>query len=251
MLLEQTTTSHLSEALDRTAYEALAKARLLAPPVDAFELARAYGLRVAVDERLAGRARYAVLSTPQRRKVIPTIWLRPDPRPERLHWAVAHELGEHLASRVLEQVGKSVESLKPAMREQLANAMASRLLLPKDLFLLEAQRYQWNLLALKRIFATASHELVARRMLDFELPIIVTVFDNGQATWRRSNVARRAPPLIPTERECWEEAQATGRPCHRSGEHFEVDVWPIHEPDWKREIMRTEVHLDSDFEPSG
>jgi hypothetical protein len=83
-------------------------------------------------------------------------------------------------------------------------------------------------------------------MLDIPSPIVVTLFDHGQITWRRTN--RRFSPgnLLPTEVEAWQDCHELGVPVER--EHLDslagplrIQCWPIHEPDWKREIMRVEI----------
>ena len=63
----------------------------------------------------------------------------------------------------------------------------------------------------KQRYATASHELIARRMLDFEPWIVITIFDNGRLTFRRSN--RFRPPARIHDRRA---ANAGGKSPHRA-----------------------------------
>jgi hypothetical protein len=101
------------------------------------------------------------------------------------------------------------------------------------------------LLELKQHFSTASHELIARRMLDCPPPVIVTVVDSGRVTFRGANVAGRAPPLDNAERQCQRQANESGQPASYDAASMSVRAWPIHEPNWRREIIRTELlHAD-------
>lgn len=238
--------------LDEIVLEVLVAAGIGEPPVDAFMIARSLGIVVAADVRQLGRARYVRLSSHAEdpdagfdgpSSPLASILVRPEPRSERRHWAVAHELGEHLAPEIFERLG--VDPCEaPEMRESVANALAGRLLLPTAWFYRAAVACHWNLLALKAAFTTASHELIARRMLDFEPAVIVTICDHAHVTFRRSNVLSQSPPLAPLEWQCWQEVHAHARPADRWCDAFCVDGWPIHEENWKREILRTSVNAE-------
>ena len=82
----------------------------------------------------------------------------------------------------------------PAARETVANQLAARILLPRGEFGCDARACDWNLLELKQRYVTASHELIARRMLDFTPAVIITIFDQGRRTFRRGNLPFRALP---------------------------------------------------------
>jgi hypothetical protein len=168
-----------------------------------------------------------------------SILVRPEPRPERLHWAIAHEIGELWAHCVFARLAVDPREAPPAAREAVANGLASRLLLPREAFARDARQSGWDLLALKARYATASHELVARRMLDFEPLVIMTIFDHGRRTFRRGNLPFRAPPWSETEATAWRTAHAQSRPTVAGDAARRVQAWPVHEPDWKREILRT------------
>ena len=226
-------------ALDAVVEDLLAEAGVVAPPVDAFRLAANCRLAVLVDDDQQGRARFVRLARHGGDCQRGAIFIRSDPRPERRQWAVAHEVGEAVAEHVFRLLGVHPAEAGLAARESVANALASHLLLPTRWFERWARRADWDLLRLKRRFATASHELIARRMLEFEAPAIISVFDQGKVTWRMSNRGHRAPPLSPAETRCWREAHDTGRPRRRECQPLRVVCWPVHEPEWKREILRT------------
>jgi hypothetical protein len=235
------TREELAAGLDAVAMELLAEAGVDAPPVDAFDLARRLGITVAVDDGQRGRARYVRLDARRPARSRPTILLRSDPRGERRHWAIAHEIGEYAAYRVFAQWGVDVREVVPQAREEVANRLAGRLLLPTAWFLADATVGGWNLLALKSQYATASHELIARRMLECPPPVIVTIFDHRAVSFRRSNVPGQVPPPSAAELACWRTIHDAAVPQRIDDGLRTVQGWPVHEPDWKREILRAEV----------
>jgi Zn-dependent peptidase ImmA (M78 family) len=250
-----------SAALDAAVDELLAQIGITSPPVDAVFVAQALGLSVVHSPCQNARAQYVQLAsgalgweqpaTIARRDDPPgSILLRRDPRPERQQWAVAHELGEHLSASLFVKMGIDAAEAALGAREAVANCFASRLLLPAAWLAVDARRCDWDLLQIKRRYGTASHELIARRMLDFESPAIVTVIDHARQTWRRSNAGRRPPPLATWEQQVWQTSHHQATTSEMVRGRFRVRCWPIHEADWKREIIRTEWcdDCDEDFE---
>ncbi len=202
------TAEEISAGLDAAVMEVLREAGVEGPPVDPLAVAEALGIIVASDDRQEGRARYVRLGGRRGRSSRATILLRPDPRSERRHWALAHEIGEHVAHRVFAQLGTDPREAAPNAREAVANQMAGRLLLPTAWFAADGSALGWDLFALKRRYATASHELIARRMLEMPAPAIVSIFDQGRLYFRRSNLPGRVPP--PCFIEEWEGLHAVG-----------------------------------------
>ena len=230
----------LSATLDRVAMEILTEVHVRQPPVDAFHIARALGITVALDDRQPVRARFVRLKSFQGGEPRAAILLRPEPRKERQQWAVAHEVGEHAAWRVFEILAIDPRETSPLAREAVANHLAGRLLLPEPWLTARARPCGWDLLRLKADFPTASHELIARRMLDFAPWVIVSIFDQRRISFRRSNLPGRVPPVSPPEKRCWQTVHAQNRP-HASADGI-IRGWPVHEPPWQREILRTEVN---------
>ena len=186
-------------------------------------------------------ARLARLKVTEGGPLQASIFLKPDPRLERCQWSVAHEIGEHLAADLFDRLSLDPRDAPAQAREWVANHFASRLMLPSDWFFADAAAVAWHLPRLKRRYATASHELIARRMLDGSVSIIITIHDQGQLTWRRGNVCDRVGPPVEAERRCWRHTHETGRASRLRGQCL-IECWPVHEPDWKREILRTEPH---------
>jgi hypothetical protein len=240
-MLAEFTREELAAGLDAVVDELFAESGVEAPPIDAFAIARALGLAVAWDDSQMERARNVRLQS--RRTSLPrgTILLRPDPRSERRQWAVAHEIGEHVAHRAFAAWGVDPRETAPNAREAVANALAGRILLPTSWFMLDARQMQWDLLAIKRRYPSASHELIARRMLECPPPVVITIFDRDRMTFRRGNLRGRTPPLSAAEKAAQQRTHEGGESCRRKSDNCRISAWPVHEADWKREILRTEV----------
>jgi IrrE N-terminal-like domain len=246
-VLSEIPDDEFAAALDACAAEVLWEAGIVEPPVDALAVADGLGLVVARDYSMACRGRYVRLAEHKRDDGggQGTIVVGAAERPEREQWAVAHEIGESIAYRVFERLGLAFDEALPASREVVANRFAGTLLLPRRWFASDGRDFDWDLPALKERYDTASHELIARRMLDMRQPIVITVCDLGRVHWRRSNVSARPPGMLPQERAVWQEAHETGltaweRLDAESGLES-VCCWPVHEEGWKREILRSEV----------
>ena len=197
-MLPEIAAEELVAAVDDVAAELLTECGVDRPPIDAIDVAARLGLAVAWDYRQRSRGRFVRVRGVPGRVERGLILLRPEPREERRQWAVAHEIGEHTAGRVFERLGICPRDAADDAHESVANRLAGALLLPAIWFAAAAEANGWDLLSLKRRFSTASHELLARRTLDFPPPAIVTILDQGDVTFRVSNLPgalRRSRPL--------------------------------------------------------
>jgi hypothetical protein len=239
-MLADLTLEETFAGLDAVVEEILVQCRWVQPPVDAFRIAQALGITVALDDCQSGRARYVRLHHQSPSPPKATILLRSDPRLERRQWAVAHEIGEHAARSAFNRLGVDPCESSPRAREQIANQLAGRLLIPSHWFDEDAAALNWDLLALKERYDTASHELIARRMLECQPAVIITIFDQGRITFRRGNIPGRIPPPSPAEWSCWRLVHEQNRPHAENEGLSSIQGWPVHEADWKREILRYE-----------
>lgn len=243
-MIEDFSRDEVVSAVDREVEELLHAAGLQGPPVDAIALAQRHlGMVVCLDRRQPVRGRA------QRTAGRPQIFLRPEPTEERHQWTVAHEVGEHLKVAMLRRLGVAPEETRAMAGESLANLFAYRLLVPTCWFAEDAPAADWDVVALKRRYRTASHEVVAWRMLDLPEPCIITVVDNDHVSRRRSNAWPARRQLAPPEEECRRRVHESGQAAQVRQNGWAVQGWPVHQADWKREILRSVV--EEVAEPDG
>jgi Zn-dependent peptidase ImmA (M78 family) len=224
----------VTTVVDRTVEELLAAARVEAPPVDAILLAQGHlGMLVCMDRRQPQRGRA------QRVGGRKQIFLRPEPTEERHQWTVAHEIGEHFKASLLQRLGLDPEQTRAMAGESLANLFAQRLLVPTCWFADEAAACAYDVLELKKRYRTASHEVIAWRFLDLPAPCVVTVVDNEHVSRRKSNAWRVTRQLAVPEKECQHYVNYFSRPHVVTAADWTVHGWPVHQADWKREILRS------------
>jgi hypothetical protein len=128
--------------------------------------------------------------------------------------------------------------------ESLANLFAYRLLVPGCWFTTDAPGHDYDVLELKRRYRTASHEVIAWRMLDLPEPSIITILDNDHISRRRSNTWPVRRRLEAPEQECQRYVHYYSRPRVVQEGGWTVHGWPVHQPDWKREILRSVVEAE-------
>jgi Zn-dependent peptidase ImmA (M78 family) len=226
----------VAEIVDRAVEELLDAAAVAGPPVDTIALAQRHlGMIVCLDRRQQQRGRA------QRSAGRKQIFLRPEPTEERHQWTVAHEIGEHLKASLLERLGIAPEQTRPMAGESLANLFAHRLLVPTRWLASAAPDCGYDLLHLKTLFHTASHEVIAWRLLDLPVPCIMTVVDNDQIHRRRSNAWSTRKELKPAEQKCQRYVNQHNQPYQVCENGWTVQGWPIHQAGWKREILRSVI----------
>jgi hypothetical protein len=239
-MTEDVSREEVLEVVDREVTELLEAAGVTGPPVDAIALAQRHlGMLVCLDRRQSQRGRA------QRAGGRKQIFLRPEPSEERHQWTVAHEIGEHLKVHLLDRLGVAPEQTRAMAGESLANLFATRLLVPTCWFAAAAPAADYDVLELKARYRTASHEVIAWRFLDLPEPCVVTILDNDHISRRRSNAwPVRTRELSPAERECQRYVHTYSRVRTVRAGGWTVQGWPVHQADWKREILRSVIEPD-------
>jgi Zn-dependent peptidase ImmA (M78 family) len=235
-MTDELSREEVHETVDRMVEELLEAAGVQGPPVDAIKIAQRHlGMIVCLDRRQQQRGRA------QRAGARRQIFLRPEPSEERHQWTVAHEIGEHFKADLLARLGLEPGQTRAMSGESLANLFAHRLLVPTPWLRDDAPACDFDLAELKARYATTSHEVIAWRLLDLPHPCIITVVDNGHVHRRRSNAWPTRKELQPAEAECQRYVNHYSRPRVVAQNGWTVQGWPVHQPDWKREILRSVV----------
>jgi len=218
----------LLEAIDERVDALLAEQGVSGPPVSAVALAGALGIVVA-----GGPGR--------RRRSYPPADLAADNVEDRLlgerqaAWAV----GKHELAAVAARMGIEPAELTLAGAERIASTFASRLLMPGQWFDLDAKQLGRDVIELQRRYSTASVEAVGWRLLHLPEPTIVSLFDNGHVVQRRSNAPVPSAELLDAERAAQAYAHRYSLPAAESRPGAFARAWPLHSPDWRREIVVT------------
>ncbi|MFQ5862614.1 MAG: ImmA/IrrE family metallo-endopeptidase [Candidatus Brocadiales bacterium] len=225
-MLELTEWHDIVTMVEDEARALLERLHITGPPVDAFTLAKTLNLAVHIDSNLRVRG-YS-----RRRWDIQTILVgsKNPEKSERKHFTIAHEIGEVLLA------GK----VGPSFLEDASNLMAISLLLPRNWFHKDAEALEFDLLALKKRYSTASHEVIAYRMLDVK-PLIITIFDNGRLYRRKSSYPIPVKRIHPLEMECMKAVSNGAEQVLLKDDAASVTGWPIFKDDWKRVILKTEL----------
>jgi Zn-dependent peptidase ImmA (M78 family) len=230
----------VTAVVDRVVRELLDTAGVTEPPVDAIKLAQGQlGMIVCLDRRQEQRGRA------QRAAGRRQIYLRPEPTEERHQWTVAHEIGEHLKTTLLERLHVEPGQTFAMSGESLANLFAHRLLVPTSWYAADAPAHRFDLQALKACYRTSSHEVLALRMLDLPDPCVITIIDNDRIHKRRTNGPRIRRELTPAEEKCRQYVNKHGKIQVVRADGWTVQGWPVHQADWKREILRSVVEEES------
>jgi len=236
------TCASFSELLDELVRGLLEELKIDEPPVDTLAVARGLGLEVCPNAAQDSRGRIVE----SRGRV--AICVRPEPRSERFHWAVAREIGRYLIPRAADHWPADLPPADATVLEWLASRFAAHLLAPVDWYSADCRRLDHDLIALKLLYRTASFEVLALRWLDVRPGSIVTIFDKGRLTRRVSNLEFRTGPPDACETACRLEAARSGEYAERTEIGVKVRAWPIHQAGWNREILLTERY---DFEAAG
>lgn len=149
------------------------------PPMDAFDLASACGLRVELASMRTARLVGDVILVSDR------------VRQERQHGLVAHELGHWALMRAGEHDN-----------EQAASYVGAALMLPRRGFSADLQATGWDIRQLRAKHVHCSAELIARRIVTLR-DAVVSVWDNGKLKTRVVSpwLSERARRVSAFERE--------------------------------------------------
>jgi hypothetical protein len=220
---EDLSREEVHHVIDRVVQELLTAAGVAVPPVDAIALARNHlGLVPEPERRRKSRSGAAA-----------------EPTEEARQWAAARRIGEHFKAAILRRLDLSPDEAGGIGGESPATLFARHLLAPADWFRDDARGVEFDLLRLHERYATAGAELLAWRLLDLPEPCVITVVDNDHVQKRRGNARRVRRELEPAERECQRYVHHYSRPRVVCAGGWTVQGWPLHRPDWKREILRS------------
>jgi len=204
------------------------------PPLDPVIVAQHCGLSVHIDDGAASQD--ARLDGQHGVAFIPS-----QPRVERFHFRVAHEIAESRWFDIQCAIGWPVDE---RTREDVCDAVAGMLLCPPSWFARDYRETRGSLPKLKRLYPWASHEVIARRMVRDDPLTVVSIWDNDE----RPRVVPRRRPVHPLEREAQRKCRAGGKAVSLCDRGVTATAWPVNDDarGWKREIVRAVIEACDD-----
>jgi hypothetical protein len=102
-----------------------------------------------------------------------------------------------------------------------------RVLIPTRLLRAALRDCKYDIPALKRVFATASMEMIGLRLLDLDTPCVIAIVDDGVVAARRGNQAAVPKGLSAAERECVERVTELDLPHRARAGEWTAWGWPV------------------------
>ncbi len=227
----------LHSAIDRVVGTFLESMRLFQPPVDWVELAVSIpGIRRETAQEATGLSRRRAAS---KGKLLFADSLKEESR-QRL---AAQAISQFLLPKVGDILGIEDGERPPT---SWVRALVERLMVPPLWFRDVWRDENGDFVKVLNRFAFTPLEIVAQRLLDDSEPTVLSIIDHGSLTHRASNGPRAGKVLWPLEKECFEYISHFSRTRRLSQGGMTVSGWPIHQSDWKKEVLRTVLAEDGD-----
>lgn len=215
--------------LDNLVQEFLVKASLHQPPIDAYALLNAKAWQLLELDA----------PSPHSKKSVQVFDPKESESAEvKKQWLAAQSLASSLQKEAKLRWEKANDT-QAAQGISFINLIAQRILAPTQWLKTLALSVDYDLLELKRIFKTPAYEIIALRMLDLDSPCIITIVDNGHISKRKSNCCNPSKILSPTEAMVLNYVHENSRPKKVNDQGWQVAGWPVHQLDWRREILRS------------
>lgn len=224
------------EACDRLIAGLLERAGVAGPPVDALKIAEEHlGIPVEMaeedDEEGHGR--------PRQRRTGAGVSLNPRMTEDQRQSVAAAAIARDLLPDLLRKLGVMPGSESKQAAAGFRGLLASRLLVPARFLRAAVRSCGFDLMALKSVLSTASHEAIALRLLDLEEPCVIAIVDDGVVATRRSNSVPADKKLLAEEEKCVNQVTARDLPHKVRGNGWTVHGWPIPDRPFRRVVLRS------------
>ena len=227
----------LFDAIDRLVGGLLERAGVVRPPVNALAIAEEHlGIPVAVvepaeeDER--GRRR------PRARPASAGIVLSSDMTNEQRQKAAADGIARTLLPDILRKLDILPGSESKPFAAHIRGLVVARLLVPTKLLRFALKEFKYDLLALKKVFATATIETIALRLLDLDESCVISIVDDGVVASRQGNRSPATKRLEPAEQACLDKVMQLDLPHRVRIGGVTVQGWPVSDRLFRRIILR-------------
>ncbi|WP_439629249.1 hypothetical protein [Gemmata sp.] len=228
----------LVEAVERLVNGLLERAGVAAPPVDALRVAEEHlGIPVEViepaEEDEHGRRR------PRARQQTQGVQITDDMTDEQKNKAAAAGIARSLLPEVLKKLGVPLGAEDRSLRTHIASLVVPRVLIPTRLLRAALRDCKYDVPALKTVFATATTEAVALRLLDLDEPCVIAIVDDAVVALRRSNRFAVPKALEAAERACLAKVAELELPHRVRLDGWTTTGWHVPDRPFQRIILRS------------
>ena len=228
----------LSEAIDRCAWELLARYNIDEPPVDALQLVQdAFRYTVTFEEAEDDEPQYG--DRPKRRRPRELI-IKEGQSPGGQQMMAARACARELVPAILAKLGVVPGTEQKSATTQLSALVAPRLLLPTRWFGSVARKANNDLVRIQETFDTAGLEVIALRLLDLDDHCVIAIVDDGAVGLRRSNAMQATKKLTAAEEYCIEQVIEHEEPRTVRKDGWTSRGWPVPTGPFNRILLRSE-----------
>jgi predicted transcriptional regulator len=228
----------LIEVIDRMIAGMMERAGVTTGPVDALTLADDHlGIPIEVvepaEEDENGKCR------PRSRGANSgTITLTTDMSNEQRQRVAADGIARLLLPDISKKVGMVLGSETKQFVTFVRGLVVPRVLIPTRAFRAALRECRYDVFALKRIFATASMEMIALRFLDLDETCVVSIVDDGVVATRRGNRVAVSKKLEAAEQECVDRIMELDLPQRARKGEWTAQGWPVPDRPFRRILLR-------------
>lgn len=238
--MEEFTTEELMEAIDRVVLQLLQEAGIDEPPVPTIDLLQhQFNYTIAFQEEEEDEDPHLARYKRPPRKQSRQLMLNPAQSDEGQSVAAARACAREMLPGILKRLGVVQGSDNRSVQNSLVSLIAPRLLLPGRWFEKSSRRANYDLIRIHEEFSTATFEMIAVRLLDFEDPMIISIVDDGAIALRKSNAFPVKRELVAAETDCLQKIQETEDPEKVRKDGWSVWGWPIPNGPFNRIILRS------------
>ncbi len=167
-----------------------------------------------------------------------TITLTTDMSEEQRQRVAADGIARLLLPDICKKVGMMLGSESKQFVTFVRGLVIPRVLIPTRAFRSALRECRYDVPALKRIFATASMEMIALRFLDLDETCVVSIVDDGVVASRRGNRVAVSRKLEAAEQECVERITELELPHRARKGDWTAHGWPVPDRPFRRILLR-------------
>jgi hypothetical protein len=157
---------------------------------------------------------------------------------EQIQKTAADGIGRALLPEIFRKLNVKPGLDDKQLSSHIRGLMIPRLLVPNRLLRMALKECRFDVLALKRVFSTATTEMIALRLLDLDEPCVIAIIDDGIVATRRGNRLAASKKLEAAEQTCLDRIMELDLPQRVRAGEWTVHGWPVPDRPFRRIILR-------------